>query len=62
MLEPVVLLTAFGNVPPERAARLIGMLLKIPVSAGFVDKACARLSGQLRAAGFDGAMRTALAS
>ena len=34
-----VLLTSFGNVPSERAARLIGMLFGAEVSAGFVDKA-----------------------
>jgi hypothetical protein len=30
-----VLLTSYGNVPAERAANLIGMLLDMPVSAGF---------------------------
>jgi len=34
-----VLLTAYGNVPPERAAQLMGMLLGAGVSAGRVDKA-----------------------
>jgi transposase len=29
-----VLLTAYGNVPPERGAQVIGMLLGSPVSAG----------------------------
>jgi transposase len=56
-----ILLATFGNVPPERSAHLIGMLLGVPVSAGFVDKAASRLSGRLEAAGFDEAMRTALA-
>ena len=37
-----VLLSCYGNVPPERSAQLIGMLLGIPVSAGWVDKAAAR--------------------
>jgi hypothetical protein len=37
-----VLLTAYGNVPPERAARLTGMLLGADVSAGWVDKASSR--------------------
>ena len=55
-----VLLTAYGNVPPERAAKLIGMLLRMPVSAGFADKASARLDGKLQDAGFDEAMRAAL--
>ena len=31
-----VLLTAYGNVPPERAAQLIGMLLGTEVSPGWV--------------------------
>ena len=56
-----ILLAAVGNVPAERSARLIGMLLGVPVSAGFVDKAASRLSGRLEAAGFDEAMRAALA-
>src|SRR5438093_96068 len=34
-----VLLAAYGNVPAERAAHLIRMLLGMPVSPGFVDKA-----------------------
>jgi transposase len=57
-----VLLAAYGNVPAERAANLIGMLLGIPVSPGFVDKASARLSDRLDDAGFDEAMRAALAA
>jgi transposase len=57
-----VLLAAYGNVPAERAANLIGMLLGTPVSPGFVDKANARLSDRLDDAGFDEAMRAALAA
>jgi hypothetical protein len=56
-----VLLTAYGNVPPERAAQVIGMLLGAPVSAGWVDKASARLSALLGRAGLDEAMTAALA-
>jgi hypothetical protein len=56
-----VLLSCYGNVPPERAARVMGMLLGIPVSAGWVDKAAARVSAQLGKAGFDDAMLAALA-
>jgi hypothetical protein len=56
-----VLLTSYGNVPPERAAQVIGTLLGIPVSAGWVDKAAARLNAQLGRAGFDDAMIAALA-
>jgi hypothetical protein len=40
-----VLLAGYGNVPAERTAHLIGMLLGMPVSAGFVDKAASRLDG-----------------
>ena len=43
-----VLLIVYGNVPPERSAQLIGMLLGTDVSAGWVDKAVARVSAQLR--------------
>ena len=56
-----VLLTAYGNVPPERAAQVMGMLLGVPVSPGWVDKASARLAAQLGKAGFDEAMLAALA-
>jgi hypothetical protein len=55
-----VALTAFGNVPTERASHLIGMLFGQDVSAGFVDRAGARLAARLAAAGFAQAMRTAL--
>lgn len=57
-----VLLSCYGNVPAERAARLIGMLTGQDVSAGWVDKAVARMNGGLRAAGFDEAMLAALAA
>src|SRR6266481_1570098 len=56
-----VVLTAYGNVPPGRAAQVMAMLLGVPVSPGWVDKASARLAAQLGKAGFDGAMRAALA-
>jgi transposase len=55
-----VLLACYGNVPPERAALVMGMLLGVPVSAGWVDKAAARVSAQLGKAGFDEAMIAAL--
>ena len=57
-----VVLTSYGNVPPERAAHVVDMLLGVRVSAGWVDKAGARLSGQLEQAGFDPAMCAALAA
>ena len=55
-----VLLACYGNVPPERAALVVGMLLGVPVSAGWVDKAAARVSAQLERAGFNAAMIAAL--
>jgi transposase len=57
-----VLLSAYGNVPAERAAQVMGMLLGIEVSAGWVDKAASRVNAQLTAAGFDDAMIAALAA
>ena len=62
MNAAAVLLTCYGNVPPERAARLIGMLLGTEVSAGWVDKAAARVNARLGKAGFDNAMIAALAA
>jgi Transposase IS66 family len=57
-----VVLTAYGNVPPERAAQVMAMLLGVPVSPGWVDKASARLAAQLGKAGLDEAMLAALAA
>jgi transposase len=57
-----VLLSCYGNVPAERSAQLIGMLLGSRVCAGWVDKASARVSARLRTAGFDDAMIAALAA
>jgi transposase len=57
-----VLLSCHGNVPAERAAQLIGMLTGEDASAGWVDKAVARMSERLRAGGFDEAMAAALAA
>jgi transposase len=57
-----VLLSSYGNVPAERTATLIGMLLGVPVSPGFVDLASERLASRLQDAGFDAAMQAALAT
>jgi transposase len=57
-----VLLSCYGNVPPERSAQVIGMLFGTAVSAGWVDKAAARVSARLGEAGFDAAMLAALAA
>jgi Transposase IS66 family/Amidohydrolase len=51
-----------SNVPSERTANLIRMLLGIPVSPGFVDLASERLSSRLQDAGFDDAVQAALAA
>jgi transposase len=56
-----VVLTGYGNVPPERAAQVMAMLLGVPVSAGWTVKASGRLAAQLGKAGFDAAMLAALA-
>jgi hypothetical protein len=56
-----VVLTGYGNVPPERAAQVMAMLLGVPVSPGWVDKASGRLAAQLGKAGLDEAMLAALA-
>jgi transposase IS66 family protein len=56
-----VVLTAYGNVPSERAAQVMAMLLGVPVSPGWVDKASGRLAAQLGKAGFDAAVLAALA-
>jgi len=55
-----VALTAFGNVPTERAAHLIEIMFGQRVSAGFVDRAGARLAQRLTGAGFAQAMHAAL--
>jgi transposase len=57
-----VLLSCYGNVPAERSAQLIGMLLGAEVSPGWVDKAVARVNARLGSAGFDEAMAAALAA
>ncbi|MDQ3150216.1 MAG: IS66 family transposase, partial [Actinomycetota bacterium] len=55
-----ILLAGEGNVPLERTAALMAMMLSAPVSTGFVARALARFAQRLAGAGFDEAMRTAL--
>ncbi len=55
-----ILLAGEGNVPIERTAALLGALLDVPVSSGFVARACERFAQRLGAGGFDDAMITAL--
>jgi transposase len=57
-----IVLTAHANVPPEKAVQVIAMLLGVPVSPGWVDKAAARLARKLAGAGFEEAMEAALAA
>jgi hypothetical protein len=56
-----ILLSSAGNVPVERTAMLMEALLSAPVSSGFVARAHERFAERLAAAGFDEAMRDALA-
>jgi len=55
-----ILLAREGNVPIERPAALLAMMLGAPVSTGFVARALERFAQRLAAAGFDDAMKTAL--
>jgi transposase len=57
-----ILLGIEGNVPVERTAMLMEALLGAPVSTGFVARAVARFAQRLVGAGFDEAMKTALAA
>ena len=56
-----ILLGSAGNVPVERTAMLMAALLGSPVSTGFVARAHERFADRLAEAGFDEAMRSALA-
>ncbi len=53
-----VLLSCYRNVPLQRATQVIGVLPGIPVSAGWVDEAAARVSMQLGEAEFGQAVRS----
>ncbi len=55
-----ILLASEGNVPLERTAALMAMMLSAPVSVGFVARALERFAQRLEASGFDEAMKTAL--
>lgn len=55
-----VLLGSEGNVPVERTAMLMEALLGVPVSAGFVARAQARLADRLQTSGFTEALKRAL--
>ena len=55
-----ILLASEGNVPLERTAALMAMMLSAPVSTGFVSRALERFAERLAGAGFDEAMTEAL--
>jgi hypothetical protein len=55
-----ILLAGEGNVPIERTALLMDALLGVPVSSGFVARACERFAQRLAVGEFDEAMITAL--
>jgi transposase len=57
-----ILLSSTGNVPVARTAMLMQALLSAPVSTGFVARAHERVAESLDRAGFDAAMRSALAA
>src|SRR6266581_2694599 len=54
------LLASTDVIGIERAADLMGALLKAPVSTGFVSRCLVRLDAALIAAGFEGALKDAL--
>ncbi|MGH3828122.1 MAG: IS66 family transposase [Pseudonocardiaceae bacterium] len=53
-------LASEGNVPIERTAALMAMMLGAPVSTGFVARTLERFAQRLQASGFDDVMKAAL--
>jgi len=60
VVDAATLLASTDVIGVERAADLMGALLKAPVSAGFVSRCLARLDAALTAAGFEDALKDAL--
>jgi transposase len=60
VVNAVTLLASTDVIGVERAADLMGALLKAPVSTGFVSRCLVRLDAALIAAGFEGALKDAL--
>jgi len=58
--DAATLLASTDVIGVERAADLMGALLKAPVSTGFVSRCLVRLDAALTAAGFEGALKDAL--
>ena len=60
VVDAAMLLASTDVIGVERAADLMGALLKAPVSTGFVSRCLVRLDAALIAAGFEGALKDAL--
>ena len=60
MADAATLLASTDVIGIERAADLMGALLKAPVSTGFVSRCLVRLDAALIAAGFEDALKDAL--
>ena len=60
VVAAATLLASTDVIGVERAADLMGALLKAPVSTGFVSRCLVRLDAALTAAGFEGALKDAL--
>jgi transposase len=60
VVEAATLLASTDVIGVERAADLMGALLKAPVSTGFVSRCLVRLDAALIAAGFEDALKDAL--
>jgi len=60
VVTAATLLASTDVIGLERAADLMGALLKAPVSTGFVSRCLARLDAALTAAGFEDALKDAL--
>src|SRR6266571_6114751 len=60
VVAAATLLASTDVIGVERAADLMGALLKAPVSTGFVSRCLARLDAALIAAGFEDALKDAL--
>jgi hypothetical protein len=58
--DAATLLASTDVIGVERAADLMGALLKAPVSTGFVSRCLVRLDAALITAGFEGALKDAL--
>jgi transposase len=62
VVAAATLLASTDVIGVERAADLMGALLKAPVSTGFVSRCLVRLDAALTAAGFEDALKDALRS